>query len=679
MMNSKNDVNNFLVDLLSLQQDGKDAISSPTNWIKEPLLEVKTEVDEIVEELLEAMLVGNERNNTARWHFFIGSPGNGKSAAMGKLSRQLKYLKECRVSDENNIAIDDLPSTVIPYAMNVYEDGNKYSTAQIIQDASVVRNPYSSDIDPATELIDTLEYAWNKGISLIVCTNRGVLEKAHRDNHINREINSKPWFKILSEIVSANTALKSTVGEPFDFTAKKTVFSRVLVSYSHLDNRSLLMGRDTFSRLLSIATSNDHWTSCDICSAKVMCPFKANCNWLKNDEAKAAVIKILTRAEVMSGQVIVFREALAIISLILAGCPRDYGDCHPCDWVQKAIEKSDIYSLAVRRIYMCLFSPYSPHGLEYEHNLRKQQLNALCRVFDLMDEANIQARAAIDCVIKSNPPSTDVGVNRILGAEGILAGLDPCREALPSEFFQRWDSDYESVVDSAGELFTEIELACLLVWKELEECLELASEHTGIEAHWALRRWSSNFLLHFGALIEGLSAWSEELDEFAGLLELIRIAPENRSVEQKRTIRKLNALIENLLNTVAGNHEETSVKLSEAVTLSGPWVRDKLKPKTIANEESGSVSLAVEFGGGERAIFAAPMYLWLKRLAEGKLDPRCFPQELLTGAIDARVRAASKGKYAFENDDVELVISLGNNEQFRLARVEGGEVDVSHE
>ena len=337
--------NDFLLDLIALQQDGKHAISAPTNWIQEPLLEVKTEVDEIVHELLESMLVGKGGNDTARWHFFIGSPGNGKSAAMGKLCRQLMFLKDCQVSDENNVTIDDLPSTVIPYAMNVYENANRYSTAQIVQDASVVRNPFSPDIDPASELIDTLKYAWDKGISLIVCTNRGVLEKAHRDNQTRRDTNSKPWFRILSAIVSANTSIKSKVGEAFDFDGRRTVFNKVCVGYSHLDNCSLLMGRDTFSRLLSIAINPDNWESCNSCSSQAMCPFKTNCNWLANIEAKANILQILTRAEVMSGQVIVFREALAIISHILAGCPRDYGERHPCEWVHETVAKYDFFLL----------------------------------------------------------------------------------------------------------------------------------------------------------------------------------------------------------------------------------------------------------------------------------------------------------------------------------------------
>ncbi len=42
------------------------------------------------------------------------------------------------------------------------------------------------------------------------------------------------------------------------------------------------------------------------------------------------------------------------------------------------------------------------------------------------------------------------------------------------------------------------------------------------------------------------------------------------------------------------------------------------------------------------------------------------------------VRAAAKGKYAFENNDVELVVDTGRGEQFRLARFDG-DVDAVHE
>jgi len=670
--------NDFLLELLALQQDGRHAISAPTNWTHAPLLEVETEVDAIVSELEDAILVGSDGNGTARWHFFIGSPGNGKSAAMGKLCRRLMSARGCQVRDENNVVISDLAPTAIPYALNVYENDNKYVTAQIVQDASVVRNPFSPDVDPATELLHTMEHAWDKGISLVVCTNRGVLEKVHRDHHTNREVNSKPWFKMLAAVVSAATAFHGTTGNARAFDGRRTVFREVQVGYSHLDNCSLLLGRRILERLVQGATSAEHWEPCVSCASKDMCPFKANRDWLLDDEGRTHVLQLLKRAEVLSGQVIVFREALAIISLVLAGCPRDYDHGHPCEWVQEAIAHNDVFSLATRRIYMCLLASYSPHGLESVPVLQKRQLAALRWLFDTMHANGEEGRAAMNRVVSRKPPSTDVGVTRLLGASGVMASLDPCREALPADFYGRWDADFEAVPGEAGSLFTPIEQACVTIWKELEECLELASEHSVPEAHWALRRWSSNFLLHFGALIEGRSAWSKELDAFADLLTLVARSPENRSLEEKRSIRQLDTQVESLLNTVAGRQAESTVQLSEAVVLSGQWVRDKLKPGTVASEESGSVSLAVEFQGGERAVFGAPMYLWLTRRADGRLDARCFPQELLSGATDARVRAASKGKYAFESNDVELVVDTGKGEVFRLTRFDG-EVDVNHE
>lgn len=671
--------NDFLLQLLALQQDGRHAISAPANWpTHEPLLEVLTEVDAIIEELQDAILVGSEGNDTARWHFFVGSPGNGKSAAMGKLCRRLMSVKACQVRDEGGVSILDLEPTAIPYALNVYERDNRFASVQIVQDASVVRNPFSATVDPATELLKTLRHAWEKGLSLVVCTNRGVLEKVHRDNHMNRDVNSTPWFRVLTAVVSTNTSLSGEIDSIREFDARKPVFRKVKVGYSHLDNRSLLLGKDTFVRLVQKATSDAHWKVCGACSVNGMCPFKANRDWLADDEARGQVMQLLTRAEVLSGQVIVFREALATLSLVFVGCPRDYDSMHPCDWVRAKATSDDIFSLATRRVYMSLFASYCPYGLEAVDNLRRRQLDAFLGLSKAMGEASTRTRAAIGHVIETLPPSTDVGITRLLGENGIIASLDPCWEALPAEFYDRWDSDFDAVPKGDSPCFTDIEQACLSTWKEMEEGLELAADYSVSEGYWALRRWSSNFLLHFGALLEGRSAWAKELDGFAELLGLVAKPPHQRTIEDKRTIRQLDARLEGLLNAATGDQPSSTTQLSEVVTLAGQWVREKLKPKTVGSKTSGSVSLAIEFAGGEHAVFAASMYLWLIRRAEGKLDARCFPQDLLAGMVDVRARAAAKGKYAFENNDVELIIDTGTGEQFRLTRFDG-DVDVTHE
>jgi hypothetical protein len=101
-----------------------------------------------------------------------------------------------------------------------------------------------------------------------------------------------------------------------------------------------------------------------------------------------------------------------------------------------------------------------------------------------------------------------------------------------------------------------------------------------------------------------------------------------------------------------------------------------LKPRAIESKASGSVSLVIEFQGGEQAVFGARTYLLLTRLGEGKVDPRCFPQKLLVGIVDARVRAASRSEYAFQDRKVELKVETSKDKCFRLVRYDG-EVNVT--
>jgi hypothetical protein len=671
--------NDFLLQLLALQQDGEYAISAPTNWTRrEPLLQVSTEIDAIVDELKDALLLENGANNTARWHFFIGSPGNGKSAAMGKLCRLLIREKNCQVRDERNVPISELESTTIPYAINVFEGDNRFASALIVQDASVVRKPFSPNVDPASELLETLESSWEKGISLVICTNRGVLEKAHRDNHLNHDVNNKPWFKIIKALVKKGEQ-SGEIGRCCEFEGRRNIFKKVVTKYNHLDNRSLLLERDTFSRLLQTATIDDHWNVCGSCAVCDMCPFKANRDWLEDIRGRSSVLQLIGRAEVLSGQVIVFREALAIISLLLAGCPKDYNNIHPCDWVDNKVTNHDIFSLATRRIYMSIFASSSPFGLESSDRLRNRQLEAFKNLKNDIDERYALARAAFDHIISFSPPSTDVGVPRLFSENGIFANLDPCSETLPAEFYDNWDLDsLGSFTVRDNPWLTDIELTCFLIWKELEEGLELASGYSVSEAHWALRRWHSNFLLHLGALKEGHSAWAKELDDFKMLLALMAKPLEGRSLEEKRKIRSLDEKLGKILNSSVENQGQSTIELSEAVILAGPFVTNKLKPKMVSSKASGSVSLTIEFSGEEQAVFAARMYLWLTRRAEGKLDPHCFPQELLSGVKEARVRAAAKGEYAYDDNSVDLIIDTGKGDRFILSRVDG-EVDFSHE
>ena len=669
--------NDYLRELLTLQQDGSQAISAPTNWTTAgPLLAVPTKMDEVVEGLRIDLLQHDHQNDVARWHFFIGSPGNGKSTAMGKLCKSLEEKDGCRVLDENGVPLPELDPTTIPYAIYVFEGANKYATAQIVQDASVVPNPFSDEVDPATELIHTLENAWKKGVSLVVCTNRGVMDKAYRDRHANPEVNTKTWFKILKRVVDASASPEEEISTIFPFDSRKPVFSQVKVGYTPLDTYSLLNHNDTFKQLVEKATAEEHWDSCGYCRQNEWCPFKANRDWLADETPREKVLRLLLRAEVLSGQVIVFREALAILSLLLAGCPRDYEGSGPCEWVRARVEKRDFFALASRRLYMSLFASSSPYGLEANDVLREQQRSALVELRDKIPEEETVTRAALGCVLGDQVPSIDVGVKRLLGADGTIAALDPLKEALPADFYDRWDTANANIVDIGSSCITGVEKACLEAWAELEESLELAADYSVARIYWAVRRWSSNFLLHLGALAEGYTAWSRELDDFIEFLG--QMSDGERSIESRKRTKKLNEKLERLLDTGLSNQDSPGIRLSGNVTLKGEWSRGTLVPRIKGDELPGSVSLVIAFKGGEKATFGAPIYVWLKRREQGRLDERCFPQSLLTGVADARVRAASKGKYALVDDEIELVIDTGGERRFTLERLDG-DVDVRYD
>ena len=159
--------NVFLRHLQNLQQDGSGAISLPAGWLQAPpLLEVETPLDAELTGIIATL--GNEAG-PKRWHFFVGSPGNGKSAATGKLVRKLASLG-WTFTDQDKTPLENLPQSQIPYLLYAYRPGQAYAAAWIAQDASVVPDPYSERVDPVVEFGKVLEDAAKKPVSLIACT-----------------------------------------------------------------------------------------------------------------------------------------------------------------------------------------------------------------------------------------------------------------------------------------------------------------------------------------------------------------------------------------------------------------------------------------------------------------------------------------------------------------------------
>ena len=150
--------------------------------------------------------------------------------------------------------------------------------------------------------------------------------------------------------------------------------------------------------------------------------------------------------------------------------------------------------------FICVFfSSGCPYGLELSSVLRDKQKEALENLNTVIGDEELKTKLAIGHVLNDTPPSTDVGVERLLGTRGVFESLDPMCQALPEEFYNRWDGDFVAMSQSGLSGFGAIEEACALVWMKLEEGLESIAKHWVTDAHWAIRRWSSNFLLHLGA------------------------------------------------------------------------------------------------------------------------------------------------------------------------------------
>ncbi len=666
--------NPFLSELLGLQQDGRQSISAPTNWTQAtPLLEVETELDQIVATLAGSctLAAGGEKG---QWHFFVGSPGNGKSAAVGQLVRSL-IKGGCRIVDDAGTEIGQLDQSAVPYSLKVYEPGKPFVSVRIVQDASVVRNPYAADVDPSRDLLETLKEAWEAGTSLIVCTNRGVLEKAFRDTSLQGESRGAPWHKaILRRLVDRDDTTPTITGTQLQVTSRKPVFKSIAWMATFLDKRSLILrGQNILDRLLQRAADPVRWTACAQCEVASLCPFKANRDWLADDQGRKLVVDAFRRAEVLSSQVIVFREALALISFIVAGCPRDYQGMAPCSWVRRLVERGDVTGLGTRRIHMCLYSTSYPRGLDVRALIRGRQEEALRELAgQLPPETSEGARRALTAAVSDAPPSTDVGVTRLLASTGIFARLDACCGPLPTEFCDDWDGNFRRIIGETGPLVSELDRACARVWEELEEVAQNFPTYAAEKIHWSLRRWSSQYTLHLGCLSRGRALAGEDIDKFSELLELLWKESSKRTTEEKRRYAELEGDIAQLLNRDMKEGPDAKVRLSENVSLHGKWVDQNLSPEVMASSAAGSLTVAVRFGdGGAHATIAAPMYLWLRQRARGTMDPRCIPSDdFLAEAMDAKSRAAARGMYAFEPKNVTLKVTT-RKRAFEITRFDG--------
>jgi hypothetical protein len=655
-----NQDNQFLQELLNLQQDGSESISAPSNWAQsEPLLKVETKLDDVIDDLLERVEKSPLAPEKIFWHFFIGSPGNGKSAAAGSLARKLIKAGYV-IEDEAGNSLEDILPSQIPYLLKVSKKGNKFASLWIAQDASVVRNPYGVDADPSNELIDLIIDAASRAVSLVICTNRGVLEKASRFGSFEKEDQQSPWFLAIKNASEGVQAAVISLGE------KKGDSKKIVVDSTNLEVQSLLFKSDIAYRLISTAIRDKNWDICNSCSASKKCPFVNNQKWLSTDAGKDTILSLLRYVELLSGQLIVFREFLAFLSLILAGSPTDYEDETPCQWVHKELASSNLFALVSRRIYMLLFSSYAPSGLEYSRELRGEQVRY---IRELLDETPIlpdQIRAAVQNVITRDIDdfvSTDVGVQRLLSHDGVLAKLDVNNSPLPSSFLGKWAIGSGAVKSLPEGLFSDLERTVIGIFDELSACIESSSSLGGKHYFW-LSRWYTSFFFRIGSLAENVFSLGSEISRLAEILNAMQDDFANPALLKR--IAKIETTLNDLLLG-----DGSGVRVSEYGRLKGKWVTEQLRPRMGSEDSLGALGVPVSFGPKEKEMLNAEAFSWLLRKVDTNMAMNSFPMQHLESVQDALVRAAALSDYSVAQDDIELEIGLPNSKSVLLTRFRG--------
>ena len=672
--------NAHVSQLIRLQQDGKDAINGPAQWKEPPLLDTDTDEDEELNRLIEAMCPSTQdRSKSGRWHWLIGSPGNGKSAKLGSIARRLEKLGYVIKSDKG-LTISENEPNWLPYSLEVSEEGAPYRFAYLVQDASIVRNPYGSVCDPAEDLMDVLREATAHGTSLLVCTNWGVLERLFDKGVKDSKIRNEPWFRAVSGAVNRHSATVS-IHTSGGHSRGRTVFDKLEVTYELLDKRSLLVNSNIFEKLVLKAIRQEKWDICRSCPSMSICPFKANRDDLATSSLRDNVLAILRRAEVLDGQIVVFREAVAFISLLLAGCPNDHNGRSPCEWVHDQREHDRLFDLLSRRLPAVFFSGKRLHGINTKYDQRdgsnhekRDQLQAISVICDLSDNDSIVSKA-LESIMKGDQLSTDLGVERLLGANGAIPALDPLSEPRHIESLDTFlavatSTDLDDTDHAKDSIVTirELEKRCIQIWEDIFDLIASQIDPVvGQNLYFWIRRWQTSHLAWIAAITNGLSAYQSELDGFLAFLET-----SGDQTERLATIVRLNEVLESLLAPDrATDNYGVNVELAGSLWLTGRWAGSELRPQLNQESNVDNNALFVNMSGSHRFLVGAETYIWLSRQQNFNLSSLSFNPDILDSLRRTQAQAAAASQYSIQNRDVALIVTDEQETRYRIERVEG--------
>lgn len=469
---------------------------------------IRTPVIDRLEELAKELAAGKD---APRWIFLVGGPGNGKSEAVEAF---IVFLDEALDAKGEVVKLAKAKFTSTPGVSRRVEllaselgGASAPGFARTIGKLIVVQDASAMDTqgDSGQALVDDLA-----GFSLadstsptvyLCCVNRGVLASACRLAYAAGA--GSRTFATLKAIIDATAFRLGTASGP-RLSCWPLADSRV--ACWPLDVSSLLdLSGGTGppgDLLLAEAAAVDKWETagaCSDCDARHLCPFRENARRLREPASRAALVKLVRRGELASGERLNFRSALSLVAEAVVGDWPDFSGLRdPCEWVHELseeVEKEAPASATAIRASLRLMSRLTPHAI-----FRDRGSQAL---LELVQSSAVESgRTTTVSLISEAGRVLTSGNSSLLHSTlpQVLSPLDPgrCSPGEQTSVLRRVEDEYsQGVADGNGAFrgeLTSIELQVLQSIEIAEAEWDSAAVPEAQEARRAqrwLRGWAS--------------------------------------------------------------------------------------------------------------------------------------------------------------------------------------------
>ncbi|MEY2493774.1 MAG: hypothetical protein QOJ45_266 [Verrucomicrobiota bacterium] len=521
--------NDFALGLLNYSAERDDSIGRPERWgSPPPLLISSTPLHDEMSALADEVWGGAPH---LVWYFLIGGPGNGKSEAVGAFVRRLNSnAKQASLPLVFDSSKGHDGGTVSYW----FQEKIPHGEIALLQDISI---PKKIGSDPAEDVLASLSLCAESGAHLVACANRGMLLRATR---LARAMPPYEWLLPILENIdkqSQETSIAANAHWKVGHDGRE-----IEIRVWPLDHESILHSGGNgnpwaetdgslFDQVIATAVAQERWedAACDKCLAREFCPMIADAHWLRDPDRRRSFLRILRHAEVWSGQRIVLREALGLVSTVLVGTPSDFvengKELHPCDWVEKRVSgtpvkpknEQSLIELVSHRVYQDLFGRAAPTGLvlDRQHHRRDEWI---CEKLQTLNGIGKTVALALRTVDRDF--AKQAGPLRLLGADGILHHFDPSVDnAWCSKHSLSTDGQVLDLRQLGAEHQTGLERELGDLFARLEDATRIIPPHKDpAKVFAAVYRWASTIFVRLAGTALGETPDAESLTDYLSLL-----------------------------------------------------------------------------------------------------------------------------------------------------------------